>query len=45
MLFFKYKSLCMELIFPGLSQEVPKCIHVPVGNRLGADGYCVGSHV
>jgi len=37
-------SLCMQLIFPGFSQEVPKCIPVPVGNGLSADGYRVGSH-
>lgn len=45
MFFFKCTSFCTELIIPSLSQVVPKCILVPIGNRSGADGYCVGSHV
>jgi len=37
--------LCMQLIIPGFSQEVTKCIPMPTGNRLNEDDYCVGSYV
>lgn len=31
----------MQLMFPGLSQEVPECIPMPIMNRVGTNGYFI----